>query len=141
MLTKSNNLSIINNYRIKFSSYSNIRNISGDNFSNIFVNNKLINLNVFDLKLEGKKKIKYSLVYTNPFVLDKNIVKKIKFSKTKNRLVRDLCDKIFCSNKSNKPDKSDKPDIFELSDLETRVLANLVAQKNKYSKYIEIFII
>lgn len=129
MRTKPNYLSMINDYRIKFSSYKNIIGLGDNNFikSNSFVNNKLINLNVFELKIGNRKKIRCSFIYTNPFIVNKTIVSKIKFSKTLNESVRCLCKKIFCSNE----------DKITLGYLDIRTLEDLVKKKNKYNKHVE----
>ena len=63
----------INNYRIKISSCKKIYKPESHDFS-CFNNTKLINLNTWDLLTNGKI-IKYSLVYTNPYLINKSIVK------------------------------------------------------------------
>jgi len=75
----------------------------------------------------NEKKIKYSLIYTNPFILNKTIVKKIKFFKTENEYVEYLCKKIFSNYLFNE---------YKITDLDMRVLIDLVIKKNKYSKYV-----
>ena len=111
-----NKLIKINNFREKYSSHSNIFNPEGSEyyFCKYVNNNKIININNFDLKIKNKK-IKYSTYYTNPFVLDNKIISKINFYSNKNTDLKvnkykhshtDLLDKFFIEK--NKLTRSDK---------------------------------
>ena len=111
-----NKLIKINNFREKYSSHSNIFNLEGSEyyFCKYINNNKIININNFDLKIKNKK-IKYSTYYTNPFVLDNKIISKINFSSNTNTNLKnnkykhshtDLLDKFFIEkNKLTRKDK------------------------------------
>ena len=141
---KSNYLTAINNFRIKFSSHANIFKFNNQDKIKKFDTNKLIGLNTFGLQIPTKinnsnnrKQIKYSLVYTNPFILDKNIVNKIKFSRTKNFQIKNLCEKIFIKNYNLNTLKSNNLSQLILTEQEHLILIDLVVKKNKYSKYIE----
>lgn len=76
-----NKLININNFRVNYSSHSNIFNPDGIkyHFSKYIDNNKIININNFDIKIKNKK-IKYSTFYTNPFKLNKKIINMVNFS-------------------------------------------------------------
>jgi hypothetical protein len=100
------NLTNINNLRMNLSSFSKIYELknyikldSKFNFNeNLRLNNKkIININNFEFKINNKK-IKYSTIYTNPFSIYPKIAKKIKLDKNKNKVLDDLCKKIFLSN-------------------------------------------
>ena len=114
----------INNYRIKISSCKKIYKPESHDFS-CFNNTKLINLNTWDLLTNGKI-IKYSLVYTNPYLINKSIVKKIHFTSTKNKIVKNLCEKIFLQN------------VNYLNEIDYNNLIGIVEKKNKYDKYLGI---
>lgn len=83
-------------------------------------NSKVINLNNFELKIKNKL-VKYSTYYTNPYFLFLNIIKKIKFAKTKNLIIKDLCKKIFVLEK-----------YYTLSEYEEKIITHIIANKNIY---------
>lgn len=157
------NIKIQNDIRINISSFSKIsklkKNIKFDskfsnhnnlNLSNLNLNlnnDKIININNFELKINDKK-IKYSTYYTNPYMIKSNLVKDIKFKKTKNNSIKKLCDKIFLSKssivakKQNFLNKSiiDNEITFQknsfynnvLEDFDNRELNLIVFKKNKF---------
>lgn len=126
MEIKNNKITQINNFRINFSSYKNIFNVGDNIFSNILNNIKLIGVNNFNLEIANYK-LKYSLFYTNPYVLDNNIIKKVKFDKTTNSRISKLCEKIFISN-----------NIDNLNNTDNFYLINIIKNTIKYKKYIGI---
>lgn len=122
------NITQINNLRINLSSFSKIykldKYINFDkcikfNNNNYKINNdKIININNFDLILKNKH-IKYSTFYTNPHFLSVESIKNIKFDQTKNKIIKYLCDKIFlCSKNINKYDEQN--------------INQIITKKNKY---------
>lgn len=125
-----------NDMRVNLSSFSNIFQLKkyiklnqNLNISDkcILNNNKIININNFEFEINNKK-IKYSTYYTNPFNVKSNILTNIKFEKTKNDTIKNLCNKIFLSS-----------DIVILEDRDSIELElNLITmKKNKFiNKYI-----
>ena len=86
-----NKLIKINNFREKYSSHSNIFNPDSIDyqFCKYINNNKIININNFELKIKNKK-IKYSTFYTNPFTLNKKIINMINFGSKRTETVKIL---------------------------------------------------
>ena len=119
-----NNITIIDNFRIKFSSYSNIYNISNNKFNNIFNNNKIVNINNFRLQLENKI-INYSLIYTNPYLIEKKYLKNIIYIKSINLNIINICKKIFI-NKN------------EINNFEKKYIFLIIKNKNKYNNFLEL---
>lgn len=113
-----------NDLRINLSSFSSIRKLNkyvGNNKINYSINNsKIININNFKIKIKDKL-IKYSTFYTNPYCLKSNIIKNIKFDITSNKIIKNLCKKIFLSKDDYKINKQD--DI---------TLNYIIRNKNKY---------
>jgi hypothetical protein len=119
----------INNFRIKVSSHKDIFTFGNNkNFKNLN-NKKIINLNNFELKIK-EKIIKYSLYYTNPYVLDKKIIKNITFQKTSNYSISNLCNKVILA----------KPIEYEDSifSFEIKLLELIINKKYYQEKYISI---
>ena len=79
----------INNFREKYSSHSNIfvPECIKYHFCKYINNNKIINVNNFNLKINNKK-IKYSTFYTNPYKLDKNITNMINFNFIRSNIIK-----------------------------------------------------
>lgn len=96
------------------------------NTSGYLLNNKkLININNFEFEI-NKKKVKYSTYYTNPFNVKPAILSSIKFEKTKNPIIKKLCDKIFIHSQDT--------NLIDFMELNT-----IITKKNKYTnKYIGI---
>lgn len=121
-----------NDLRINLSSFSSICGLkkyigSSSGLKDYKINNsKVINLNNFELKVKNKS-IKYSTYYTNPHFLSSNIIRKIRFAKTKNLIIKDLCKKIFMLEK-----------YYTLSEYEKKIITHIIANKNIYidDKYI-----
>lgn len=107
-MNKSNKLNLINNFREKYSSHSDILNLPNGNifdakynFCKYINNTKIIGINNFNFKILGKN-IKYSIYYTNPFSLDKKILNRINLNQNKsspiytyNCICAQLLDKIL----------------------------------------------
>lgn len=123
-----------NNLRINLSSFSSIYGLekyinSNSNSTDYKINNhKIINLNNFELKVKNKS-VKYSTYYTNPYLLSTDIFEVIKFAKTKNSIVENLCKKIFLSTVN-----------YELTECDEKTLNHIIINKKKYSnqEYIGI---
>lgn len=119
-----------NDLRINLSSFSSIYDLKkyiGSSSMGYKINNsKVINLNNFELRVKNKL-VKYSTYYTNPYYLFLNIIKKIKFTKTKNSTINNLCKKIFMLEK-----------YYTLSEYEEKMITHIIANKNIYmdDKYI-----
>lgn len=124
------NIKKYNDLRINLSSFSSIYDLNkyiGSCSMDYKINNsKVINLNNFELKIKNKL-VKYSTYYTNPYFLFLNIIKKIKFAKTKNLIIKDLCKKIFLLEKHHK-----------LPEYEEKMIIHIISNKNIYmdDKYI-----
>lgn len=140
------NKKIQNDMRINLSSFSKIfqltkyLKLNSNNYilNYILNNNKIININNFEFIINNKKKVKFSTYYTNPFNVLPDILSSVKFEKTKNPIIKKLCDKLFISNNKinfnkfdlDKIDKIDKTDLMELK--------TITMKKYKFiNKYIE----
>jgi hypothetical protein len=123
-----------NNLRINLSSFSSIYGLKkyinyNSNYTSYKINNqKIINLNNFELKVKNKS-VKYSTYYTNPHLLSTYILEKVKFAKTKNSIVKNLCKKIFLSTVN-----------YELTECDEKTLNHIIMNKKKYTnqEYIGI---
>lgn len=115
-----------NDMRINLSSFSSIYKLEKYidlELINYKINNyKIINLNNFELKVKNRS-IKYSTYYTNPYYLSSNIIKKINFDFTKNKIIKNLCKKIFLSTRDH-----------ILTDGDKKMLNHIIVYKNKYIK-------
>jgi hypothetical protein len=120
-----------NDLRINISSFSSVYKLEKYiNFESVdykINNSKIINLNNFELRVKNKF-IKYSTYYTNPHFISSNIIKDIKFDLTKNKIIKDLCKKIFLSSEKD----------FILIDSDIKILNHIIINKNKSNngKYI-----
>lgn len=122
--------------RINLSSFSSIYGLekyinpnSNSNSTSYKINNqKIINLNNFELKVKNKY-VKYSTYYVNPYLLSTDILEKVKFTKTKNLIVENLCKKIFLSTVN-----------YELTEYDEKTLNHIIMNKKKYTnqEYIGI---
>lgn len=133
------NIKIQNDMRINLSSFSKIFQLKkylklnqGLNNSKkyIFNNKKIININNFEFYI-NKKKVKFTTYYTNPFNVIYHILSGVKFEKTKNPVIKKLCDKIFISSKNNNFNK------FNLNDIDLLELNTITIKKNKFIKYYD----
>ena len=120
-----------NDIRMKLSSFSNICKFDLEPIDIFLLNNeKIINVNCFELVID-KKKIKYSIYYTNPYIILPNLINTIIFDKYgkynkygkydkydkydkygKYKNIKKLCKKIFLSFNT-----LDNFDIVELNDI------------------------
>lgn len=125
------NLKKINDYRINYSSHIKIYLDEKITKKINFNNKKLFNLNNFTIDLYGKK-INYSLLYTNPFQVDKKIINKILIDSDSEfktnpykKIINKLCYEIFV-NKST------------LSKYDKDFLEELIRKKYKNNEFIEL---
>lgn len=133
------NIKIQNDMRINLSSFSKIFQLKkylklnqGLNNSKKYIlnNKKIININNFEFVI-NKKKVKFTTYYTNPFNLRHHILSGVKFEKTKNPVIKKLCDKIFISHNKTNFNK------FDLNDIDLIELNTITIKKNKFTnKYI-----
>ena len=128
-----------NDMRINLSSFSKIFKLKkylklnqGLNNSNKYIlnNQKIININNFEFVI-NKKKVKFSTYYTNPFNVMPDISSSVKFEKTKNQVIKKLCDKIFINPNKNNLNE------FDLNEIDLIELNTILIKKNKFTnKYI-----
>lgn len=111
----------IHNYRIKFSSHKHIYTVPISNIE--YINDKIFNINIFDLQINDKK-INYYMFYTNPYNINNNIT--INFDNTGHILIVKLCNLIFIEQ------------IQHLNEFNMELLIKIVKKKYKYKKYTDI---
>ncbi len=118
-------LNEINNLRIKMSSHKDIFTFENTKNFKTINNSKIINLNNFDLLIDNKI-IKYSLYYTNPYIIEKKIIKHIIFKKTLNNSISDLCDILLSNLLKN----------ITITNFEIKLLELIVNKKYNQDNYI-----